>query len=579
MQEIFPREQAEAFWKDDKEVIASGKPKLGIVEPVDTQEGRRWVRTDKVPYRDEQGHIVGIIGFAVDITERQETQEVLRRNEERLNKAQAISHVGSWELDLVNDRLTWSDEVYRIFGLKPQEFPATYGAFLKAVHPDDRRAVDKAYSRSLREGREGYEIEHRIIKRSTGEIRAVYEKCEHIRDARGRIIRSIGMVHDITERKAAEIKIKHLSTFPQLNPNPVLELDKKGKVIFANLAAIKTLERLKAPKQLKLFLPPDFPRMLESLAAGKSEIFRREIKIRDTVFAESIHLVPALNVARLYARDATASAAAQEALEKAHKELELVVNERTDELKRTNVKLAEEIEERKKTEQALSHARRLSDIGTLAATVAHELRNPLAAMRMAAYNIRHKAQNPLLDKHLQNIEIKINDSEQIINNLLFYARLKTPVFLPVDICAILEECIVGARAHFPQRAVKIAKRFKTFQGFVIEADPLQIKELLTNILNNAFEAVAETTGVVTVFGILRELNFIEIKIKDNGSGIRREDLPRVFEPFFSTKAKGTGLGLAVCFQIAQLHSGSISIKSREGQGTSVSVILPLRKRR
>ena len=112
--------------------------------------------------------------------------------------------LGSWELDVVNDRLTWSDEVYRIFGLQPQEFQATYEAFLEAVHPDDRAAVDAAYSNSLREGRDSYEIEHRVVRKSGGQVRIVHEKCEHIRDGSGRIIRSVGMVHDITDRKRAE---------------------------------------------------------------------------------------------------------------------------------------------------------------------------------------------------------------------------------------------------------------------------------------------------------------------------------------------------------------------------------------
>ncbi len=82
-----------------------------------------------------------------------------------MNRSQEIAHIGSWELDIVNDHLFWSDEVYRIFGLQPQEFGATYEAFLEAIHPDDREAVDEAYSSSLREGRDTYEIEHRVSKK------------------------------------------------------------------------------------------------------------------------------------------------------------------------------------------------------------------------------------------------------------------------------------------------------------------------------------------------------------------------------------------------------------------------------
>jgi len=148
------------------------------------------------------------IKLAKSLAQRDSLMQSLRQSEERLNRAQEISHLGSWELDLVNNVLTWSDEVYRIFGLEPQEFGATYEAFLEAVHPDDRAAVDAAYSGSLREGRDIYEIEHRVVRKASGEVRTVHEKCEHFRDEAGRIIRSVGMVHDITERKLVEEEIK-----------------------------------------------------------------------------------------------------------------------------------------------------------------------------------------------------------------------------------------------------------------------------------------------------------------------------------------------------------------------------------
>jgi two-component system CheB/CheR fusion protein len=156
------------------------------------------------PLLDERGERIGSVHIAHDITQRKRMEDALRKSEERLKRAQEISHLGSWELDLVTNVLTWSDEAYRIFGLRPEGGEVTYQAFLEVVHPDDRTAVDAAYSGSLRDGLDQYEIEHRIVRQSSGEVRIVHEKCEHFRDASGQIIRSIGMVHDITERKRDE---------------------------------------------------------------------------------------------------------------------------------------------------------------------------------------------------------------------------------------------------------------------------------------------------------------------------------------------------------------------------------------
>jgi two-component system cell cycle sensor histidine kinase/response regulator CckA len=160
------------------------------------------------PLYDDQGKMIGTVHVAHDITKRKQAEEALRENQKQMSRAQELAHLGSWELDVVNNRLSWSDEVYRIFGLKPQEFTATYDAFLEAVHPDDRAAVDAVYSGSLREESDTYEIEHRVVRKSTGEVRIVHEKCEHVKDGSGRIIRSVGMVHDITERKRAEAALK-----------------------------------------------------------------------------------------------------------------------------------------------------------------------------------------------------------------------------------------------------------------------------------------------------------------------------------------------------------------------------------
>jgi PAS domain S-box-containing protein len=188
-------------------------------------------------FSPKKGYFTAILE---DTTKRKQEQEKLQESENLLNRSQEIAHLGSWELDLINDRLIWSDEVYRIFGLKPREFGATYEAFLEVVHPDDRDAVDKAFSGSLSEGRNSYEIEHRVVRKQTGEIRVVYEKCYHLRDKSGKVIRSIGMVHDVTEQKKAEQEMWQAKkdwerTFESV-PDFIAILDNNFRIVRSNRA-------------------------------------------------------------------------------------------------------------------------------------------------------------------------------------------------------------------------------------------------------------------------------------------------------------------------------------------------------
>lgn len=134
--------------------------------------------------------------------ELEQTGEELRINSEILEKGQKMAHVGSWHLDVGKNILTWSDEVYRIFGLQPRNSCASYEAFLEIVHPDDREMVDKLYTNSIK-NKTPYDVTHRIV-RPDGEVRVVYEKSENVTDTSGRIIHAFAMVHDITEIKQNE---------------------------------------------------------------------------------------------------------------------------------------------------------------------------------------------------------------------------------------------------------------------------------------------------------------------------------------------------------------------------------------
>jgi len=158
--------------------------------------------------KTEQVNLAFIEAFVSQLSvfvQKLKAKEALTESNELLLRSQEIAHLGSWKLDLKNNILTWSDEVYRILGCQPQEFTASYEGFLELfVHPDDRDLVDGAYTESVKQGKDYYELEHRIICKNTGEIRIVLEYCVHERDEGGEINGSVGMIQDITKQKQAE---------------------------------------------------------------------------------------------------------------------------------------------------------------------------------------------------------------------------------------------------------------------------------------------------------------------------------------------------------------------------------------
>ena len=176
----------------------------------------RWIEARASFVAEPDGRRVRLLGAHTDITERKRAEDNLRKSEARLKEAQHLAHIGSWELDLTTNRLDWSDEIYRIFEIDRHSFGASYEAFLSAVHPDDRSAVNHRYTESVR-NKNPYEIVHRLLM-PDGRMKYVQERCETIYDAEGKPQRSFGTVQDVTERmRLAEREAARLEQLKKLS--------------------------------------------------------------------------------------------------------------------------------------------------------------------------------------------------------------------------------------------------------------------------------------------------------------------------------------------------------------------------
>lgn len=197
------------FWKENSDearlvVEKAAQGEVGIFNGYcPTAKGTpKWWEVIVSPIRDADGSVEKLLAVSRDITLIRQAENALRNSERTLSEAQRIAHIGSWELDLVNNTLEWSDEIYRIFEIDPEQFSPSYDSFLASIHPDDRDAVNDAYTRSL-ETKEPYEISHRLLM-PDGRIKYVQEQCETSYSPEGKPIRSIGIVKDVTERTLSD---------------------------------------------------------------------------------------------------------------------------------------------------------------------------------------------------------------------------------------------------------------------------------------------------------------------------------------------------------------------------------------
>lgn len=235
--DLFPKDIASIYFERIRKACLAEKPQE-YEDMVSLPKGNIWFNSTYTRINNSNKKNIGIQIISTDITQRKKAEEELKKSESLLKQSQEIAHIGNWELNVITNHLYWSDETYRIFGLKPNELTPSYAAFLDFIHPDDREAVDKAYSTSVQKGKDNYEIDHRIIRKHNGEIRFVHEKCNHDFTPDGKLVRSIGIVQDITERKQAEKEIlltkeRYKSLFNE-SPVPLWEEDISELMAYLN---------------------------------------------------------------------------------------------------------------------------------------------------------------------------------------------------------------------------------------------------------------------------------------------------------------------------------------------------------
>jgi PAS domain S-box-containing protein len=527
----------------------------------------RWHLSRAVPVKDADGQVTGWIGTATDIHDRRLAEMDLRRSEAFLRMAQKASGAVVWDLDVAQDRYTETPDFYDQFDFEPG-VPVGFEDWLRRIHPGDRQRVLDV-TRHVERFKDGFEVQIRVIRKN-GSVRHLLGRGSAMFDQHGRPVRFTGVNVDITEMKNAEAGLRnsreHLRLALQAGELTTWEwniaLDQVSNV--EELSAMLGHPEPLATLNREVFLNHVHPHDCELVRAQLAGSLEKGLPYRPIfriVWPDgSIHWMEA------YAT---------------------VTRNEEDEPERM-IGTLRDISERKLLEQKLADAEKFESIGILAAGLAHDFNNLLTGVIGSA----NLVQDMLPPDHeacslLSNIVNSGERAATITSQMLSYAG-KGMFFLErVDLATVAREAIVAVKRSLQPRSDIV---LNTEPKLEVVGDARQLREAIINLLTNAIEAtegggrVSLTLGEQEIgqssidqaprMSELKPGRYARIEVQDTGKGIDPNIQKRVFEPFYSTKFAGRGLGLAAVAGIVRAHKGDVQLSSRVGEGATAVVWLP-----
>jgi signal transduction histidine kinase len=261
---------------------------------------------------------------------------------------------------------------------------------------------------------------------------------------------------------------------------------------------------------------------------------------------------------------------AEEALRQSEEQLQAMNND----LER---KVEQRTQELQETQKQVLHAEKLSAIGRLSASIAHEFNNPLQGVLTILKGVKKRAILEEEDREL--LDAAINENERmknLIRTLQDFNRPSLGKKVVMDVHKSLDSLLLLCKSDFKNKRISVALNYAERLPLIL-AVPDQIKQVVLNLLTNAAEACLQSGGLITI-STWQQDKRVAVAIKDTGTGITPENTDLIFQPFYTTKAavKGTGLGLSVCHGIIQSHQGEIRVESRPGEGSTFTVLLPIK---
>ena len=577
-QEALPTREAvfRRIHPDDSERVNRGFEK-SVHEKVESSDEFRIVLPDgavknvhviRHPVLSSAGDVVKLFGTAVDITERKRAEEALRRSETYLEEGQRLSHTGSWAWSpATRQSLYWSKEMFRIFGLNPQEGVPTTETFWQRIHPED---LDRTYELLTKAalGNMEYEHDHRIVL-PDGTVKHIHAIGHPVLGENGQVAEYVGTAMDVTERKRTEEELreseKRFRTFVDHAGDALFVYDLEQRtVVDVNRSACESLgyARQELIGKTPLGFQPDSDQatmesVAERTAAGETVFDTHWHRRKDgSTFPVEVHTSLVSYGGRRF--------------------LLMVARDISD-----RVRADEQRDKLRQLEAELVHLDRLTMLGELTASIAHEVNQPLSGVvSNASANLRWLAgDSPNLEEAREAARRIVRDGKragEVIARIRALTKKASTPREKLDLNETLRQVLALVGDEAKRKSVNIRTKFADDLS-PVSGDQVQLQQVVLNLAMNAIEAmsnVGERARELLMTTRNIDPDQVQVTVEDSGIGLDPNTMPKIFEPFYTTKPTGMGMGLSISRSIVQSHGGRLWATAKDGPGTIFYFTLP-----
>lgn len=518
--------------------------------------------------KDAEGEEVEHFGHCQDITPMIEQQEALEEANRRAALAEDFSNTGSYEWNLKTDKVYWSPQVYRIYGLDPDRDPVrSVEDIVPLIHPEDLSRWREEMKASIKAG-STHQMELRIC-RPNGEIVWIQTRGNYVQDEEGKPERLIGMVRNITRAKAAEMQLV------QERERLGLAIEGSGAGVWdffpANAHSGEPLagdliidQALRNEFGIEEVEPVEVHRiMIDRIHPQDMEVLEEELQRAVANPGERIEVTfRARNVAENWRFIRIIGLASQ--------------LDGASEVRITG--LWWDVTEERNRQERLQEEQRLQALGTLAGGVAHDFNNILQGILGASEVGSRRSDNEKVKAAFSDIQQSCDRAARVVRQILAFSRKMNSQFEALDFGDLFRETLPLIRAILPKN---VDLDYEVRPGLPrIRGDRSYLQQVLLNLVTNGMKAMEPDGGWLKISLIQQDDPELEagvlLSVTDTGIGIAKEDRAHIFEPYFSRfeRVDGAGLGLATVDGIVKVHKGRITVESEPGEGSTFRLFIP-----